>query len=70
MYPEGRERESEDPGRLRESQDRDVSPTCDECGQTIGMGAKTLQGVGIACSDACLNRLCLKHEAAMQGPRR
>ena len=45
-------------------------PTCDECGQTISLGTVSLQGVGIFCSHRCANRGALKHEMALQGPRR
>lgn len=57
-----------DPGHWRTSEDRDepsYAPICDECGRTINFGLISLQGVGIACSHKCMNRLCLKHEAAM-----
>lgn len=50
---------------IRESPPMDVFPMCDACGGSILFGARTLAGVGIACSDQCLNRLCLQHEAAL-----
>ena len=57
--------DADDPGRLREAEDREPVACCDNCGAPLLWGAKTLQGVGSACSSKCLNAICLKHEARM-----
>lgn len=73
MYPEGRERDSDDPGRLRSDEDHEPEPRpgCDICGMPLhwtmrhGLGPVRIVSVGEFCSDACANQGCLKHEAAM-----
>jgi hypothetical protein len=70
MYPEGRERASDDPGRLREPY---VEPVrcCSSCGIMIhwtdrgGRGPIRLQGVGEFCTERCADAGSLQHEAAM-----
>jgi hypothetical protein len=59
------ERDDDDPGRIRTSEDyaQPEIAVCDACGKTEIR--QTLAGVGRACSDYCMNRLCLQHEAAM-----
>jgi hypothetical protein len=60
------ERESDDPGRLRSDEDDTYAVArCDHCGLPLLGGAKSLAGVGIACSDKCLNAICLLHEQFM-----
>jgi hypothetical protein len=51
---------------VRPEGDPDPVPFCDECGQPIYQGAKSLAGVGIACSREHLDALAAKHEAAMR----
>lgn len=65
MY--GGEFDYDDPGRLRSDEDdeRPEPPTCDECLRPINIGIVSLQGVGIACSHKCMNKLAAKHEARM-----
>ena len=55
-----------DPGRLRDEQERDAPPLCDECGNTIGVGAVSLAGVGLFCGRRCANVASLKHGAQMR----
>ncbi len=51
--------------RMARRPDERTYPFCDACGRQIVIGATSLQGIGIACSEKCMNTLCLQHEAAM-----
>lgn len=65
------ERDSDDPGRLRSAEDRgdhEFHAVCDKCGRDARYPL-TLQGVGIACSKACMDVLEAQYAEAVQGRR-
>ena len=65
------ETDSDDPGRLRSSEDREPAPygaCCDFFGGEVRYPI-TLAGVGLTCSRICMNRLEAQYAEALQGRR-
>jgi hypothetical protein len=62
-----RERELDDPGRLRTDEDRPAPGCdfCDNCGADVGFGAVSLAGLGLFCGSTCATLASMKHALTM-----